>query len=671
MGVKVSVVVPVAEPGPDDDAFDACVRSLLEQSLPSDEYEVIFADEGCGEATRERLDAVAAVRPNVRVLHLDDAGGHPGRGRNVGLAVARGDYVYLLGQQDRLERVALEMMHRAATETDADILIGRLVRGDNPPPRVFGRNRERADVLADGLLGLPTAHKLFRRAFLDGRGIRFPDIDAGPAEQAFVVRAYLAAKVIAVLADQVCCHLGPAPEAPPEPRAHVAGLRAVLDAIDECTDPGETRDRLYAHWLRTGVLRPLGGRRLLAARPDQRTALLAALRELAAERLPPSLDRHVPVHLRARARLLRAGDLAGLVALAEAGRGAGVRAELRDVSWDDGVLDLDLAVEMVDGAGRPVTFRADGDRLLWVPPLPGLALPPDLADVTGAVGQARMEVYVRDADNGLIFFLPVSGEVCRSREGDRVRLWAVGRARLDVDTAALGRPLPRGEWEVHVRMYSGVQQARTRVAGQRGSRLSCVGILAGRQRRLAIPCWSERRELSVCVEPRSFADSIRLVSPAATALHREGGVFVVLPVPYVPPSGGPPAELVLRQMAARPRDVSVPALVEPGVPGRFPGQLVARVAVRRLPGEGHLTPGLWTPALRVDGAETDLRFLLEVGRSGRTRVQSAGEPGTLAARPSPLARLAARLPGGPWLLRLGRALHDRYLPAPPTTETPK
>ncbi|GAA3838058.1 hypothetical protein GCM10022226_70300 [Sphaerisporangium flaviroseum] len=664
MGVKVSVVVPVSEPGPDDDAFDACVRSLLEQSMPSDEYEVIFADDRSGDGTRERLDAVAAVRPNVRVLHLEHTGS-PARGRNVGLAVAKGEYVYLLGQRDRLERVALEMMYRTAVETDADVLIGRLVSGDNPPARAFSRNRERADVLRDRLLALPTAHKLFRRAFLDTRDIRFSEVEPELSEQAFVVKAYLTAKIIAVLADQVCCHLGPEPDGPVDPSAHAAGIRAVLDVIDAHSGPGEQRDQLYAHWFRTGVLRMLGGRRLLSARPDQRAAMFAELRELTRERFPEELDRHLPVHLGARAVLVRSGELGRLVALSEASRGTSVHAELRDVRWEDGSLILDLAVEIVDGQGAPMTFRADGDRLFWTPPLGDLTLPPQVADVTEAVARARMEIYIRHVDYGLIFFIPVAGEVCRSQEGDRVRVWAVGRARLDVDTAALGRPLRSGEWEVHVRMYGGAHQARTRVAGHRGAQLSCVGVLAGQPRRLVIPCWSDRRELSVCVEPRSFSESILLVSPGASVTHREGHVFVVLPVPYVPPSGGPAAEMVLRQIASRGRVITVPALVEPGVPGRFPGQLVAKVPVRRFPGDGCLGRGLWAPQLRVDGKETDLRFVLEIGSGGRARIQAGGEPGTLAVRRSTLGKLMSHTPGGKYALRLAQALQQRYLPSPP------
>ncbi|MEO3814025.1 glycosyltransferase family 2 protein [Sphaerisporangium sp. B11E5] len=664
MGVKVSVVVPVSEPGPDDDAFDACVRSLLEQTMPSDEYEVIFADDRSGDGTRERLDAVAAVRPNVRVLHLEQTGS-PARGRNVGLAVAGGEYVYLLGQRDRLERVALEVMYRAAVETDADVLIGRLVRGDDPPSRAFSRNRERADLFRDRLLGLPTAHKLFRRAFLDSREIRFPDIEQQMSEQAFVVKAYLTAKVVAVLADQVCCHLGPAVAPHSTPAEWAAGLRAVLDVIDTYSDPGEQRERLYAHWFRTGVLRQLGARRLGTATPGRRAGMFAALRNLTLERFPPELDRHLPVHLRARALLLRRGQLGRLMALNQAATGTSLRAELRDVRWDESILTLDLAVEIVTADGDPVTFAVSGDRLLWIPPLEDLALPPEVADVTEAVAKARMEVYIRHTGNGLIFFIPVAGEVCRSEEDGTVRVWAVGRARLDVGSAALGRPLRSGEWEVHVRMHGGTQQARTRVAGHRGAQLSCVGVLAGHPRKLVIPCWSEQKELSVYVEPKSFADSIVLVSPGASVTHRDGEIFIVLPVPYVPPSGGPPTELVLRQATTRARTVTVPALVEPGVPGRFPGQLVAKFPIARIPSETHLTPGLWTPHLKVDAKEHPLRFALDLTRSRRAKIRPTPDPTALSPRPSALTRLLTHLPGGHIATRALEKLRTRYLPPPP------
>ncbi len=660
MGVKVSVVVPVFNPGDGDDAFDACVRALLEQTLPSDEYEVIFADDGSTDGTRARLDAVAAARPNVRVLHLDHRGA-PARGRNAGLSVARGEYVYLLGQRDRLERDALDHMHRMAVETDADVLIGRLVYEDRPPLAVFDRNRERGDLLRDHLLSLLTCHKLIRRRFAESQWLSFPDLEGELSEHAFVVRAYLSAKVVAVLSDRVCCHVGRTPERPVDPAAYADGLRVVLDTIDDFTEPGERRDRLYAHWLRVCVLRRLGGRRLLATAAEDRGPLFAELRELVRERFPARLDEHLPVRMRARAALVRTRGLADLLTLAEGGRGTRLRAELRGLRWDGDELLLDFSGEIVRGDGSPVYYRRLGGRVLWTPPdgVTDPVLTPRLAEVSADAAGTGLSVYIRHAETGAVYVLPVTGEVTQTREGERVRMQATGTARLDIGTAALGRPLRAGLWEVHLRMNTGAHLVRARARGPR-SPLNCVGGLADDARRLVVPYWSERGELGLCVEPRSFADSIALVSAGANIARRDGHVFVALPVPYVPPSGGPAMELVLAGTDARARKVSAPALVEPGVPGRLAGQLVAKLPVRRLPAPGSLSPGAWAPYLRVDDREVELRFGLQMRWTGRLRLVLPGEPDDTSS--SRLWRLAARVPGARLAVRLGRILRERYAP---------
>lgn len=147
------------------------------------------------------------------------------------------------------------------------------------------------------------------------------------------------------------------------------------------------------------------------------------------------------------------------------------------------------------------------------------------------------------------------------------------------------------------------------------------------------------------MEPRSFPESIVLVSTGTTVIRDRGQVFVVVPVPYVPPSGGPPAELALRRAARPDQEVCVPALIEPGVPGRHAGRLVARVPTRLAAQEGFLCPGEWLPFLRLDGGEEALRFRLRMGRTGRVEVGGAG--GQDAAGPRyPLARrVVLRVPG--------------------------
>jgi len=106
--------------------------------------------------------------------------------------------------------------------------------------------------------------------------------------------------------------------------------------------------------------------------------------------------------------------------------------------------------------------------------------------------------------------------------------------------------------------------------------------------------------------------------------------------------------------------VSAPALVEPGMPGRLAGQLVAKFPVRRLPVPDCLGPGVWRPYLRVDDHEVELGFGLEVRWTGRTRLILPDRPASTSfAR---LRRVAARVPGARAVVRLCRALRDRYAP---------
>lgn len=663
MGVKVSVIVNVHNPG---DRADACIRSTLEQTLPADDYEVIFVDDGSTDGVAERLDTVAAVRRNVRVLHLPHTGS-PMRGRNVGLASARGDYVYLLDQYDRLERDALERMHERAAETDADVLVGRLARDGGAPMTAFDRSKARADILRDRLLSLLTPHKLYRRAFLEEHELGFA-VPGGPiAEQDFVMRAYLQAKVIAVLAEHVCCHLGERTVMEENPRTTVRELRALLGHIDAYVGEGRQRDRMYAHWLRTAVLRPFLTTAFASSSID-RGAYFRMIQDLVGERFPDRLDRYLPVQLRAIATLIRAGRLDQLVMLANSSRRAGLRADLTEVRWDAHVLVLGLAVEVLGGDGRPDRFRTDGERLYWKPPraIDAKLLPDHVTDVTDSVERARIEVYVRHAETGDVHFLPVAYQVERVPEGRRhARVRITGEARMDVIAAAQGEPLRPGQWEVHVRMFGGAYQARSRVRRTDGP-LNCLGVLAQRPRmRLVVPCWTDDGQLGLAVEPRSFTESIALVSPGVRAKLVEEHLFVVLPVPYVPPSGGPPLELVLRGAGRRPREVSAPALVEAGVPGKMAGQLVAKVPVkRRMAGRDTLGPGAWLPSLRSTEEEIGLRFALEM-RRGRVEVcpSSAVTPQRRSpmGRDTVLHRLGRRLPGARHLVRLARAGKHRYL----------
>ena len=97
---KVSAIVPVYNPGPD---IDELLESLLGQTLPAGELELIFVDDGSTDGTPARLDELAARHEHVRVQHIPNSG-WPGKPRNLGIDMATGDYVFFADNDDWLER---------------------------------------------------------------------------------------------------------------------------------------------------------------------------------------------------------------------------------------------------------------------------------------------------------------------------------------------------------------------------------------------------------------------------------------------------------------------------------------------------------------------------------------------------------------------------------------
>jgi len=120
--------------------IDEAIASVVGQSL--EDWELIVADDGSGDRTREAVVEWARRDPRIRlVTHPDGANhGRPAT-RNLTIASARGEIVAFLDSDDLLLDGALEMHVGVLRRTpDAAVSYGRgVVRGGLRDGRVIGR----------------------------------------------------------------------------------------------------------------------------------------------------------------------------------------------------------------------------------------------------------------------------------------------------------------------------------------------------------------------------------------------------------------------------------------------------------------------------------------------------------------------------------------------------
>ncbi|MEJ7804206.1 MAG: glycosyltransferase, partial [Candidatus Limnocylindria bacterium] len=373
MPVKVSVIVPVYNPGT---YIDECIASILRQSLPVDEYEAIFVDDGSTDGTGARLDALAAQHANITAIHIPNSG-WPGRPRNVGIDAAVGRYVYFVDNDDWIGDEALERLDERAERNDADVVVGKEVgHGKGVPRPLFRRNVDDATLTGTPLLDLLTPHKLFRRSFLDEHGIRFPEGPRRLEDHVFVMKAFFSARRISILADYPCYHwllredASNATDRYAEPVAYYQNVREVLDVVDEYTEPGPARDRFYAHWYRGKGLHRLRGGGWAEGPDEYELEVFSEVRRLALERFGPGVAQGLAARFRVISRSVLADrpDLVSVQARIE----LGMRVEVALISIDcvDTRLRLSLSATLTYADDTPIKLARRSGRIYWQLPAP-------------------------------------------------------------------------------------------------------------------------------------------------------------------------------------------------------------------------------------------------------------------------------------------------------------
>jgi len=97
-----------------DRYLERCLRSVLDQSLPKSQYEIIVVNDGSTDKTKEVLDNYADV---ARVFHLEKNRGLS-YARNFGIKKARGMFVVFVDADDYIQHDMLLIQKTFLTENN-------------------------------------------------------------------------------------------------------------------------------------------------------------------------------------------------------------------------------------------------------------------------------------------------------------------------------------------------------------------------------------------------------------------------------------------------------------------------------------------------------------------------------------------------------------------------
>jgi len=463
MPIDVSVVIPTYNTGP---KLEPLLASLAAQSLPDDRYEVVVVDDGSTDDTWELLQDLASRMTNLRIERIPNSG-WPGRPRNVGTDLARGRYVFYSDHDDAFFPEALERMVAMADRTEADVVIGKEVRSGalGIGAELFLRDCDRADLFADNVLALITPHKLFRTSFLREQGIRYLEGKRRLEDHVLLAEVYTKTDRIAVLASYPCYRWIIYPDGSNNSsslgdlRVYFDSLADVFTVLENADVPQERRDALVRFWYATRMLRNLFGYWFEDWPNDYRDDAIKVIGELAAERVPARLDDGLDPLLARRAALLRRGDHAGLLALAQRDHKVHLRVDSSSFTWTSAGLRVDLTGTLVDRDDELLRFTAHGD---------GLYFPDDHVrqyDLRPLLDDAGVDLFVKQRPVGTEWYAATPAPLTPRATEDGTVLEVAASFLVDPTSFVFGCPLDEGPWSIYLHTRAFGYQSRFRMGG--------------------------------------------------------------------------------------------------------------------------------------------------------------------------------------------------------------
>ena len=113
--MKISVIIPSYKP---QDYLWECLESLCAQSFTKEDFEVILVLNGCTEPYKTKIEHYLAKRMQgmkINFIHTEKGG--VSNARNLGLDVARGEYIIFVDDDDLVSNNYLEELYKVSNPT--------------------------------------------------------------------------------------------------------------------------------------------------------------------------------------------------------------------------------------------------------------------------------------------------------------------------------------------------------------------------------------------------------------------------------------------------------------------------------------------------------------------------------------------------------------------------
>lgn len=186
MDKLISIIIPCYNV---EKYIERCFNSLRNQTIGMECLEIILVDDCSTDHTWDKLKEIEAdSQESVMIIHCEERG-QRGTARNVGLQYASAPYIGYVDPADWVEPDMYEKLYQKITEAHCDIAMCQDwrdagLKGWILDPKPTGREdrlievgniAKRKEFIVCGTIGHKVCDKLFKREFLIGNHIFFPE----------------------------------------------------------------------------------------------------------------------------------------------------------------------------------------------------------------------------------------------------------------------------------------------------------------------------------------------------------------------------------------------------------------------------------------------------------------------------------------------------------------